>query len=214
MSEDSGERINPHMSNEDAVARLVHMPHYRNAAAGGSFGSSSAGMPSDSVASTRIVTEQCAKTRAGNMGLPSDILTAQAMTLDAVFTEMLKRSGANIGEYPEAAERYMRMAMKAQAQCRTSIEALSKMHQPREQVVRHVHVYEGGQAVVAEQLHMHGPGMRNDGRTEQPHEPCATAPSSPALSSPNPFGNGVPVPSNAERALSHTWREVDGGAEG
>lgn len=214
MADDSRERINPTMSNEDAVARLVHLPHYRNAAAGGTFGSSSAGMTSDSVASTRIVTEQCAKTRAGNLALPSDILTAQAMTLDAVFTEMLKRSGANMGEYPEAAERYMRMAMKAQAQCRTSIEALSKMHQPREQVVRHVHVYEGGQAVVAEQLHMHGPGMRNDGRTEQPHEPRATAPSSPALSSPDPLGDGVPVPGNAERAVSHTWREIDGGAEG
>lgn len=214
MAEDSSKWINPDMSNEDAVARLVHMPHYRNAAAGGSFGSSSAGLPSDGVASTKIVTEQCARTRGGNMGLPSDILTAQAMTLDAVFTEMLKRAGSNIGQYPEAAERYMRMAMKAQAQCRTSIEALSKMHQPREQVVRHVHVYEGGQAVVAEQLHMHGPGMKNDGRTEQPHEPRSATPSSAALSSPDPFGNGVPVPSDGKRAVSHTWREVDGGAEG
>ncbi|OYU35259.1 MAG: hypothetical protein CFE35_09710 [Novosphingobium sp. PASSN1] len=43
--------------------------------------------------------------------------------------------------------RYMRLALKAQAACRSTLEALARLHQPREQTVKHVHVSEGGQAV-------------------------------------------------------------------
>lgn len=55
-----------------------------------------------------------------------------------------------------ATETYARIAMKAQAQSRATLETLAKLHQPREQTVRHVHVNDGGQAVIADQLHHHG----------------------------------------------------------
>ena len=73
---------------------------------------------------------------------------SQAISLDALFTEMARRSGNNMGRYPDAADRYMRLALKAQAACRATLEALTSLHQPREQTVKHVHVNEGGQAVV------------------------------------------------------------------
>lgn len=59
----------------------------------------------------------------------------------------------NLGEYPQAMERYTRLALKAQGNCRATLEALAKLHQPREQTVKHVHVNEGGQAVVADHFH-------------------------------------------------------------
>ena len=129
------------------------------------------------------------------------MLTSQALTLDAVFTEMLSRATQNIGKYPDAVERYMRLALKAQSQSRATLETLVKMHQPREQIVRHVHVYEGGQAVVAEQLHMHGPGVRNGERADQSHAAGTRDPGErAALPCPDPFRDGVPISSSAGKA--------------
>ena len=96
------------------------------------------------------------KVVAGELAFASRTLTAQALTLDPMFTEPARRSAANMGEYMEAAERYARLALKAQAASRATFEALAELHQPREQTVRHVHVKnEGGKAVIADHLHNH-----------------------------------------------------------
>jgi len=80
----------------------------------------------------------------GNMTMASQMLAAQAMTLDTMFTALAERAFNNIGQYPQTAERYGRLALKAQANARATLEALAKLHQPREQTVRHVHVGQGG----------------------------------------------------------------------
>jgi len=41
------------------------------------------------------------------------------MALDSFFTKMALRAALNMGEYLNAAETYMRLALKAQSQCRT-----------------------------------------------------------------------------------------------
>ena len=59
------------------------------------------------------------------------MLAIQAHTLDTIFNELARRSSSNMTEgYGEAAERYMRLALKAQSQCRTTIETLSEMKNP------------------------------------------------------------------------------------
>ena len=68
---------------------------------------------------------------------------------------------------------------------------LAKLHQPREQTVRHVHVNEGGQAVIADHFHHHTGGKENGTSTEQHH---AQGPCGPALPCPDPQGTGVPIP--------------------
>lgn len=205
---DAGERLS-----RGALESIVSMkPAFRHSLVGGTLAHSTAGtetMEWKHVQDTYLA--ECAKARAGDLGTTSNMLTAQALTLDAVFTEMLSRATSNIGKYPDAMERYMRLAMKAQAQSRATLEALAKLHQPREQVVRHVHVYEGGQAVVAEHLHMHGPGAQNAGSVEQPHEQRARG---ATLPSPNSLGNGMPVSGDVERSMSHTRRKVARGSAG
>jgi len=59
------------------------------------------------------------------------MLTAQATSLDAIFNEMARRCALNMGEYIGAADTYMRLALKAQSQCRTTIEALAEIKNPR-----------------------------------------------------------------------------------
>ncbi|WP_226017899.1 hypothetical protein [Novosphingobium sp. FKTRR1] len=150
------------------------------------------------------VRERVKRLEGGDLALASMMLAAQAMTLDNIFAETARRMAANFGEYPNAVELYGRIALKAQANSRATIEALVKLHQPREQTVRHVHVNEGAQAVIADQFHHHQHtgqgGHENAGPAEQPHATdntagTGTAGTGPALPSPNPIGQAMPFPS-------------------
>lgn len=84
------------------------------------------------------VTELCASlrdkiraVRDGNMDGPEALLVGQAIALNLIYTELTRRAALNMGEYIQAAERHMKLALKAQAQCRATIETLAaiKNHQ-------------------------------------------------------------------------------------
>jgi hypothetical protein len=113
----------------------------------------------------------------------------------------------NLSQHYEAAETYMRQALKAQSGSRQTLEALARLHQPREQTVRHVHVNEGGQAIVADQFHQHTGGSGNGKAVEQCHEPDRSIASGPALPGKDPARDGVPVPEDQRaEALSASRR--------
>lgn len=59
------------------------------------------------------------------------ILVAQAHTLDVLFDAMCRRARWNINDYPDAAEKFLRVALRAQSQCRATIETLAEMKNPR-----------------------------------------------------------------------------------
>jgi len=59
------------------------------------------------------------------------MLAVQAHSLDAMFNECARRAKANMFEYPDAFDRYMRIALKAQNQCRTTIETLAEIKNPK-----------------------------------------------------------------------------------
>jgi hypothetical protein len=69
--------------------------------------------------------------KAGDMGRAESILINQANTLDVIFNALAKRAGSNVGKYQDTAERYLRMALKAQSQCRTTLETLAEIKAPR-----------------------------------------------------------------------------------
>ncbi len=101
-----------------------------------------------------------------------------------------------MGEYLGATEIYARIALKAQAGSRAAIETLAKLHSPREQTVRHVHVNEGGQAVIADEFHHHTGGRENGKSNEQPHATgTGDTGAGPALPCPDPLGPAVPLAS-------------------
>ena len=144
-------------------------------------------------------------TVAGDMTLASEMLTAQALSLDAMMTELMRRATMNLDDYPLAAERYARLAFKAQANSRASLQALAKLHQPREQTVRHVHVNEGGQAVVADNFHNHTGGRENEKSSEQPHATNVTG-ESPSLLGSDTQGNGMPIASGKGKTAMQNAR--------
>ena len=136
------------------------------------------------------IKDRADKAATGDLEASSALLMTQALSLDGIFTEYARIALVNVSKNMDASERYMRLALKAQANSRATLEALAKLHQPREQTVRHVHVNEGGQAVIADQFHNHTGGKENGQSAEQPH---AQSPRGPALPGPDPLGNGVSI---------------------
>lgn len=66
----------------------------------------------------------------GDMKPVEAMLYGQAMALQTIFTNLARRSAMNAGEYIDAADKYMRLALKAQAQCRATLETLSVVKNP------------------------------------------------------------------------------------
>jgi hypothetical protein len=95
--------------------------------------------------------KQAKAVNANDLSRLEDMLTVQAHSLDAIFNECARRARLNIIEYPEAFDRYMKVGLKAQSQCRTTIEALAEIKNPRPFLAV-------GQANVA-----HGPQQVNNG---------------------------------------------------
>lgn len=191
------------------LARVTLDPQTRNSALAMTFGSQMFGDRSrpDPVESSAVLGEQIEKTKKGDMSLASAMLTSHAVSLDTLFTELARRSGINMGQYPDAAERYMRLALKAQSACRSTLEALAKLHQPREQTVKHVHVNQGGQAVVTDNYTQNSGGQEN-AKTAERSDAAGPIGAVAALPSSDPIGDGVPIPGGErQEAMSYARRD-------
>lgn len=78
-----------------------------------------------------VMREKIAKVKAGDLSDVEATLTAQAATLDTVFNELARRAALNMGEHLSATETYLRLALKAQAQCRATLETLAEVKYPK-----------------------------------------------------------------------------------
>ncbi len=187
----------PGESDAAAMVRTLLEPNLRHAISASDFGEKALGYSQigiDFREHYHHLQAAAEKAEAGDLSICSRLLAAQALTLDNMFTELARRAALNLGEYLDTSERYGRLALKAQANCRSTLEALAKLHQPREQTVRHVHVNEGGQAIVTDQFHNHKGGGENGKPVKQSHATDETCPGT-ALPSPDPKWQGVPISS-------------------
>ena len=100
--------------------------------------------------------------QAGNLSGLEATLTAQAVALNAIFNEMARRAALNMGEYIDATEVYLRLGLKAQAQCRATLQTLFEMKNPQPiAFVKQANIANGPQQV------------NNGGRAAEPF--CAPA---------------------------------------
>ena len=115
--------------NEDgavAIARTVLRPTVQAAvtlkAYGKGYGDLDlSGLIDALTAQTEAVTD-------GDLGRGEAMLTAQAHTLDAVFNNLARR--ANDAEYMDNFDRYLKLALRAQSQCRATWETLATVKNP------------------------------------------------------------------------------------
>lgn len=91
--------------------------------------------------------KQSKRVHGGDLKRAESMLITQAHTLDAIFNELARRSSLNMGEYINAAERYMRLALKAQSQCRATLETLSTIKNPPVVFAKQANIANGPQQV-------------------------------------------------------------------
>jgi hypothetical protein len=73
--------------------------------------------------------ERVEKVQDGDMRPVEAMLYGQALTLETIFTSLARRATSQ--EYLKQFQAYLGMALKAQAQCRATLEALAEIKNPR-----------------------------------------------------------------------------------
>jgi hypothetical protein len=75
-----------------------------------------------------VLTEQTKASNDGDLGRAEAMLTAQAHSLDAIFNNLARR--AINAEYMDKLDGYLKLALRAQSQCRATWETLSTIKNP------------------------------------------------------------------------------------
>ena len=82
----------------------------------------------------------------GDMKRAEAMLFGQAHALQAIFTNLARRASSQ--EYLKQWEAYLRMALKAQNQCRMTLETLATIKNPPVVIARQANINNGGQQQV------------------------------------------------------------------
>lgn len=123
-------------------------------------------------------------------------LALQMYATHTVAMDMLQRCKQSTDR--QALNEFANIATKMTRTFSGSLEALAKLRRNGEQVVRHVHVYEGGQAVVAGTINHGGQIGKGSG---QPHGKTADAPLASLPGPDEAQRDAVSIASDAERAV-------------
>lgn len=89
--------------------------------------------------------EQAKAAKAGDLSQGEGMLMVQAHSLDAIFNNLAQRAAT--AEYMPQLEQYMRLALKAQGQCRATLESLAAIKNPPIVYAKQANVTTGPQQV-------------------------------------------------------------------
>ena len=76
----------------------------------------------------------------GNLYRLEETLSAQATVLDAIFNHLVQRAVNNLGHYVDTVETYMKLALRAQSQCRATVDSLAQLKKPSTEVIRQTNI--------------------------------------------------------------------------
>jgi hypothetical protein len=133
----------PHDNPDEAVARTLTKPEIGAAATIQRM----QGENHEVNALARELQRQIAAVNGGNLARAEGMLVAQAHTLDELFNNLARRAQSNFGEYLSAAETYLRLALKAQSQCRATLETLAQIKNPPIVYAKQANIANGPQQV-------------------------------------------------------------------
>lgn len=109
-----------------AIARTVLRPTVQAAVTLKEYGKSYGDLDLGGLIDT--LTEQTRASSDGDLKRAEAMLTTQAHTLDAIFNNLARR--AINAEYMDNLDRYLKLALRAQSQCRSTWEALATIKNP------------------------------------------------------------------------------------
>lgn len=94
-----------------------------------------------------VMKEKSEKIIAGDLSELESTLTAQVVSLNAIYGTLALRSASNMGNSLKCTEIYMRLALKAQAQCARTVEVLAAMKNPPIVFAKQANIAHGHQQV-------------------------------------------------------------------
>ena len=62
------------------------------------------------------------------------MLTSQVIALDSIFNRLAIQAHSSIGKHPKVVDTYLRLALKAQSQCRATAETLATVKSPKQYI--------------------------------------------------------------------------------
>jgi hypothetical protein len=130
---------------------ILLMPSCQNAVAMEAWGQYAGKADLDQL--VKELREQTKTVKGGDMAMVESMLYGQAVALQTVFTSLARRAALNAGEYINASETYMKLALRAQSQCRATLETLAIIKNPMPYIK---------QANIA-----NGPQQVNNGKADQ-----------------------------------------------
>lgn len=146
----------PESDKGEALARLVIHPAANAAVVMQKFCSPFGEQDLSSLVTA--LNEATGQIEAGNLIPVEAMLFNQAHALQAVFMNLARRAAANMGEHMSATESYMRLALKAQSQCRATLETLAAIKNPPTIFARQANINNGGQQQVVNGAQAQGGG--------------------------------------------------------
>lgn len=94
-----------------------------------------------------VMKEKSDKIIAGDLSELESTLTAQVVSLNAIYGTLALRSASNMGNSLKCTEIYMRLALKAQAQCARTVEVLAAMKNPPIVFAKQANIAHGHQQI-------------------------------------------------------------------
>lgn len=102
-----------------------------------------------------VMKEKSEKIIAGDLSELETTLFAQVVSLNAIFNTLTLRSAHNMGSYLKSTETYMRLALKAQAQCARTVEVLAAMKNPPIVYAKQANIAQGHQQINNNESYAH-----------------------------------------------------------
>jgi hypothetical protein len=130
-----------------ATTRMLIGPHVLNANLAAYFAKGQTGGMLPVATVVTAMTETAKRINANNLQEVEATLISQATAMNIMFTELGRRAALNMGENLDASERYFRMALKAQNQCRMTLETLSNIKNPPVIYAKQANITNGPQQV-------------------------------------------------------------------
>ena len=120
------------------------------------------GAVEDLTATVEALEASVAAVQRGELGDAEALLMAQAVTLNTIFARCAVPASRNLeGRYLDGTERYLRLAFRAQSQCRTTIETLAVLKNPTTIFARQANIAQGPQQVNNTQVNTAAAGARS-----------------------------------------------------
>lgn len=157
--------MKPGESLDSLAAKVSANPHILAASVISSYGKVSWG----EISLTELVgvlKGQTIEIEGGDLSHAEAMLCSQANALNSIFSELARRAAVNLGEHVGAAEMYLKLALRAQSQCRATLETLALMKNPPVVFAKQANIAHGPQQVNNEAV-----PLVHAGQTEnQPNE--------------------------------------------